>query len=121
VTLSGFTVVPNPLYGGSAARGTLILSDLAPSGGATVTIRSGDSSLVQVPFTVTIPQAADSYEFVITTTPVDGAQSIVITATYKATSIPVTVTLLPVDKVELLERAPSQQNLPSPIRRAGRQ
>ncbi len=99
VTLSGFTIVPNPLYGGSAARGTLILSDLAPSGGATVTIQSGDSSLVQVPFTVTIPQAADSYEFVITTTPVDGSQTVVVTATYKSTSVSVVITLLPVDKV----------------------
>ena len=121
VTLSGFSVAPNPIYGGSAATGTLMLSDLAPSGGATVTVQSSDSSLVQVPATVTIPQAADSYDFVITTTPVDGSESVIVTATYKGSSASLIVTLFPVDKAEPSGRAPGRRILPPRIGKPGRQ
>ncbi|HYR87414.1 MAG TPA: hypothetical protein VE422_25245 [Terriglobia bacterium] len=72
---------PLDLIGGATSRGTVGLSVPAPPGGAVVTLTSSDTSLAQVPASVTVAPGNSTASFMITTSPVDLFTTASVTAT----------------------------------------
>ncbi|MCU1378889.1 MAG: hypothetical protein JWN29_1872 [Acidimicrobiales bacterium] len=69
--LTGFTVNPTTVPGGTSATGTVTLGSAAPAGGVAVSLSSSLPGAVSVPATVTVPAGATSGTFTATTFPVD--------------------------------------------------
>jgi hypothetical protein len=90
--LSAFTLYPTSVTGGSGSTGTVTLNGAAPSGGAIVTLRSGNSAAT-VPASVTIPAGTRTANFTVTTIGVTRTTYVSITATYRSASISRTLTV----------------------------
>ena len=84
-TLSSLALSPTSLFGGSATKGTVTLSGPAPSGGAVIPLTSSNTSVAQVPTSVTVSAGATTATFSVTTTPVTVNASAVISGTYGVT------------------------------------
>ena len=84
--LVSVTLIPNVVVGGLSVTGQVVLSNPAPSGGATVALSSSDPT-AQVPATVTVPAGALSAYFTVTTSPVTTDTPVSITATYSGSSV----------------------------------
>jgi hypothetical protein len=80
--LDGISVSPDQVVGGAPATATISLRDPAPLGGATVTLESGDPSIV-VPTEVTIPAGFFSTSFAVSTQAVTVPTSVAIKATFE--------------------------------------
>jgi uncharacterized protein (TIGR03437 family) len=89
--LESLTVSPTQVNGGGSATGTVTLSGPAPFNGVIVALKSSNSLVAPVPFSVTVPQGSTTATFTIMTSTVASAQTITITAT--AGSISETATL----------------------------
>jgi hypothetical protein len=70
-TLTGFSVAPTSVPGGTSATGTVTLDGAAPTGGLAVSLSSNLPGAASVPSTVTVPAGATSATFTVTTFPVD--------------------------------------------------
>jgi hypothetical protein len=79
--LASVTLNPTSVTGGASSTGTVTLSAAAPSGGAVVTLSSGNPAAT-VPASVTVPAGSTSTTFTVTTSGVASQTSAVITATY---------------------------------------
>jgi hypothetical protein len=90
--LTGLTVRPVSVPGGTSSNGTVTLSSAAPVGGVTVAL-SSDSSKAGVPATVTIVEGATSAQFTVTTVGVAAPVSAVITGTLNGISATDTLTV----------------------------
>jgi DnaJ-class molecular chaperone len=84
-SLSGVSVSPASVTGGTSATGTVTLSSAAPSGGASVTLSSSGAS-ASVPASVTVAAGATSATFAVTTTSVASNTTVTLTATYSGVS-----------------------------------
>jgi hypothetical protein len=93
VTLSSISRTPASLVGGASSTGTVTLTGAAPSSGAVVSLQSNNTSVAQVPGSVTIAAGTTSGTFTITTTPVSANTSVTITATYAGVARTTTVTV----------------------------
>ncbi|HYP26782.1 MAG TPA: hypothetical protein VE262_08695 [Blastocatellia bacterium] len=93
--VSLLVVDPSSVQGGSSAQATVGLSSPAPSGGASVAIRSSNTAAATVPSSVTISQGNTLRTFTVTTRPVSAPTSVVITATYRNVSMEATLTVMP--------------------------
>ena len=94
-SLSGVSVSPTSITGGSTAQGTITLTSGAPSGGAVVSLSSANPSVVTVPASVTVAAGASSVTFAVTTSSVSANTSVGITATYAGVSRTTTLTVTP--------------------------
>jgi len=98
VTLSSLTLSPTIVTGGNSSTGTVTLSGAAPTGGASVTLSSGDPS-AQVGSSVTVAAGATSATFSVTTSAVVASTPVTISGTFGTTRTatltvnPTTVTL----------------------------
>ena len=90
--LTGLTVRPVSVPGGTSSNGTVTLSSAAPVGGVTVAL-SSSSSKAGVPATVTIVEGATSAQFTVTTVGVAAPVSAVITGTLNGISATDTLTV----------------------------
>ena len=79
------TLTPAQLVGGQKSTGTVLLTGIAPSGGASVALSSSNSNVAQVPASVTIPAGLTSATFSVTTAAVQTQTAVTISATYNAT------------------------------------
>ena len=79
--LTGLTVAPTSVVGGSGATGSVALSAPAAAGGAVVALGSNSASVL-VPSSVGIAAGASSASFAIATTAVAAALSANVTASY---------------------------------------
>ena len=70
-TLTGFSVSPTSVPGGTPATGTVTLGSPAPAGGVAVSLSSSLPGSASVPDSVTVPAGATSASFTVTTFPVD--------------------------------------------------
>ena len=70
-TLTGFSVNPTSVPGGTSSTGTVTLDAPAPSGGLSVSLSSSLPGAASVPPTVTVAGGATTASFPITTFPVD--------------------------------------------------
>ncbi len=82
--VSGLTLNPNSVTGGTPVTATVALTGSAPAGGAAISL-SSDNPAATVPASVTVPAGAVSAVFAIQTSPVSGAASAVISASYNGT------------------------------------
>jgi hypothetical protein len=94
-SLSGVSVSPTSVVGGTTAQGTITLTGGAPSGGAVVTLSSANTSVVSVPASVTVAAGASSVTFSIGTSAVAANTGVTITATYGGVSRTTTLTVTP--------------------------
>jgi hypothetical protein len=83
-SVSGLSLSPSTVIGGSSSTGTVTLNGAAPSGGTTVSL-SDNSSAAAVPATVAVPAGSTTATFTITTTAVATTTSVTVSATYNAT------------------------------------
>ena len=81
--LDGISVLPEQLVGGASATATITLRDVAPTGGATVIIESGDAAIVTTPAQVTIPAGFFSTSFTVSTQSVTVPTSVAIKASFE--------------------------------------
>jgi hypothetical protein len=92
-SITGLTINPGTVAGGSSAQGTVSLS-AAASAPTTVSLSSSSSPIVSVPASVTVPAGAASANFTVNTTSVSSQFSAIVTASLNglSTSAPLTVT-----------------------------
>jgi hypothetical protein len=95
------SVTGNPVEGGFATYGSVSLNIPAQLGGATITLASGNSTLVGLPASVTLPQGYTSWTFSMTTAPVTAITTVPITAAFNGTTIVGSVTLSPAPVISL--------------------
>ena len=86
---------PNPVAGGRATQGSVVLANAASSGGTTVNLISSDPSVMTVPASVTIPQGFIQANFPITSTPGSTFRSADVIATLAANTARATVSVAP--------------------------
>lgn len=92
--VKALSVKPRAVVGGSSATGTVTLNGAAPAGGMVVDLAS-DSSLAQVPATVTVPAGARKTTFPITTSTVSAITRATIQATASGMSKSATLKIKP--------------------------
>jgi hypothetical protein len=89
-----FFLDPLDVPGGTPSTGTVVLNGVAPSGGASVTLQSGNTAVATMPASVTVPAGSNRVSFTVTTFPVSSSTSVNLTArfngTFAATSLLVT-------------------------------
>jgi hypothetical protein len=93
-SLQSVTVNPTSVTGGASSQGTVTLSSGAPTGGAVVSLSSGNAA-VTVPANVTVPAGATSATFTASTTAVAAATPVTISATYAGVTRTTTLTVNP--------------------------
>jgi hypothetical protein len=87
---------PTSVVGGhSTTHNTVTLNGPAPTGGAAVTLTSGDPAVASPPATVTVTAGATSATFTITTTAVTSTTVVPITATFGGVSKMANLTVTP--------------------------
>ena len=99
-TLSSLTISPSSVVGGPSPNdnypiGTVTLTTPALVGGATVSLYSSNTSVVDVPATVTIPAGSTSATFPITTTRVTSTYNVSVAAIYNNSYQSANITVTP--------------------------
>jgi hypothetical protein len=94
VSVSGISLNPTSVTGGSPSQGTVTLSGPAPSGGLVVTL-SDNSTAATVPASVTVPAGATSASFTVTTSVVTASTSVLVSATGGGATRSATLTVTP--------------------------
>lgn len=80
--LSSLSLQPNPVVGGTATTGTVMLSQPAPTGGIPITLSTNDTiTLPKLAGSVTIPAGATQAQFMVTPIVVPTTRRVLITAT----------------------------------------
>jgi len=80
ISVTGISVSPGVVEGGTASAGTVTISAPALAGGLQVSLGSSDTSAASVPATVTVASGSATATFTIVTSPVSSADSVVISA-----------------------------------------
>ena len=96
LTASSVSLNPSSVVGGNSSTGTVTLSGPAPASGANVTLSSSNTSVAQVPPSVTVTGGTTSANFNVTTSAVTTTTGVNITATYGGASPSATLTVNPV-------------------------
>ncbi len=93
-SLLGITTSSVSFVGGSSAvvMGTISLDGPAPNSGASVSLRSSNTSEIRVPALVRIMSGASSASFAITHSVVLSPQTVTVTANYNGTSVSISLT-----------------------------
>jgi hypothetical protein len=94
-SLSALSVNPPSVTGGNGATGTVTLTAGAPAGGAVVALSSSNTTVANVPASVTVTGAATSATFATTTSAVGASTAVTITATYNSVTRTTTLTVNP--------------------------
>lgn len=92
--LYAFAFAPATVEGGTSTTGNIYLTNLAPAGGADVTLTNA-SGLVTVPATVTVPAGAATVTFPVGTLAVATTQSVDVSASQGGITKSATLTLQP--------------------------
>ncbi|HEV7922068.1 MAG TPA: RHS repeat-associated core domain-containing protein [Thermoanaerobaculia bacterium] len=108
---------PGQVVGSNSSTGTVTLMAAAPTGGATITLASGDTTRVTVPASITIAAGQTSGTFTATTFAVGSTVWVPVTATWSGVAATATLALTPgtwdVDSVSV---DPTDALLPSGAR-----
>ena len=94
-TLSTLTLTAASVVGGNSLQGTVTLTGAAPSGGASITLVSSNTSAATVPTSVTVAAGARSANFTVTTSSVTASTAVTITARFGSVSRTATLTVTP--------------------------
>src|SRR5207247_2232725 len=96
VSLSSLTLNPTTVVGGSqSSTGTVTLSAAAPSSGAQVSLSSSDTTVAQVPSSVTVPAGATSATFTVPTHSFAPSTSVPLSSSLSRLTKPASLTLTP--------------------------
>lgn len=98
----GLTLSSSTVIGGTSLSGTVSINIPAPSGGAAISLTSGNASVVQVPPTVTIAGGTVSRGFNVTTSVVAADTTVTITAAYGPSTRTVNLNVLAPTLVSLV-------------------
>jgi hypothetical protein len=101
INLGGGPPPPPGPQGGREAEGAVILSRNAPAGGAVITMSSGNTALLHVPATVTVPAGASSVKFRYDPLPVAEPTTVTVTGVYSGQTRTASVLILPPALVSL--------------------
>jgi hypothetical protein len=82
LTLSGVSLTPTSLKGGTYVTGTVFLNGAASAAAVTVSLSSGNKLAATVPATIVIPAGSASATFPVTTSSVSASTAAVISASY---------------------------------------
>ena len=91
----------NTVEGGFSTNGTISLNIPAQFGGAAISLDGGNSGLVTLPASLTLPQGYTSLNFVVSTRPVTAMTLIPITATFNGKTVTGNLTLSPAPVVSI--------------------
>ena len=94
-SVSSVTLNPATVTSGTPSTGTVTLNEAAPSGGAVVTLTSGNTAVATVPASVTVPSGSTSATFSVTTLTVTTSTNVSISAAYSGSSQSATLTVQP--------------------------
>src|SRR5467141_3584314 len=94
-TLSAIALNPMSVTGGSPSTGTVTLSGPAPTGGAAVSLMSGNTAAATVQASVTVAAGASSMTFTVTTSSVTTSTSVTISASYAGVTKTASLTVMP--------------------------
>jgi len=95
-TLSSLSLNPTSVTGGNSSTGTVTLTAAAPSGGATVTLSSSNTTVARTPSSVTVAAGATSATFTVATSAVIASTSVTISGTYSGVTRSASLTVTPV-------------------------
>ena len=96
VALASVTVSSATLAGGGSATVTVELTGPAPSGGATVTLSSGNATVFHAPASIVVAAGQTSASVKVQAAQVTASTSVTVTATYNGASKTASVTVTPV-------------------------
>jgi hypothetical protein len=85
--LSGLTLSPTSVTGGTTSTGSVSTYSPAPTAGIQVSLASSNAGVATVPPTVTIPVGSADATFTITTSAVSATTGVTISATYSGTTL----------------------------------
>lgn len=94
-TLEALTISPPFVERQTSSTGTVRLTAGAPTGGAVITIESGNREVAKVPATVTVPAGATTATFTIETATVLSTTPVTIAARYLAVNTTAVLTVMP--------------------------
>lgn len=94
-TLSSLALSPNAVTVGTNSTGTVTLSTAAPSGGAAVTLTSGNTAVATVPASITVAAGATTANFTVTSQTVTTTATATITATLMGVAKTAVLTVKP--------------------------
>ena len=92
--IQNLTLSPTSVASGGTVTGSVVLSAVAPSGGAVVAL-SSSSSTASVPATVTVPAGGTTATFIVSAGTVSANQTVTITASYGGTTAQAILTVGP--------------------------
>jgi len=95
VSLSTLSLNPTSVTGGNSSTGTVMLSGPAPTSGATVTLSSSNTTVANVPSSVTVAAGATSASFTVSTSAVAASTTVTISATYAGATRSASLTVAP--------------------------
>jgi hypothetical protein len=90
--LKSLTLKPSSVYGGASLTGTVVLTGLAPAGGAAISVGNTNTA-ASAPSSITVAAGASSATFPITTTPVAASAKGTISAVYGGVTKSATLTV----------------------------
>ncbi len=102
--LAAVTFMPPVATADTAKTGTIFLNDIAPSGGALITLVSDQPSLVVVPPTVLIPAGQAKATFTVNVRPITAPTSVTITAAHNGALETAILTVVPTKRRSVRSR-----------------
>jgi hypothetical protein len=105
--LSYVAINPDTLEGGNTSTATVAIGGPAPTGGAVVTLTSSNTSVAQVPSSITIPAGSTNANFAITTSSVTAATPVTVSAVYGGVTKTTILTVNPVVALSTLSVSPT--------------
>jgi len=95
LALSGVSLSQSSVNSQEQPQGTVSLTAAAPGGGVTIALASSNTSVAQVPSSVTVAAGASSANFIVNTSTLAISSSTTITASYGGTTRSTSLTVLP--------------------------
>jgi hypothetical protein len=92
-SITSMTLNPTSLIGGSSSTGTVTLSGAAPAGGLAVALASSNTTVAQVPASLTVAAGNSTATFTVTTAAVAANTTVNISGTYGGSQAGATLTV----------------------------
>lgn len=83
-SLSRVAISPSAVVGGTSSKATVTLTQVAPAGGAKITLKSTAPAIAKAPASLTVAQGKTSATATLTTFPVTSGAAVTISASYNS-------------------------------------
>jgi hypothetical protein len=119
ISLSAVSLNPTTIVGGGSVQGTATLSGSAPTGGATVTLSSGNPAVATVPRSVDVAGSATAATFNVSTAVIMASTPVVITGSYGGATRTASLTVTPLPVLKAIPGGPYSQLAGVPLTMSG--